>query len=101
MDNRHHPEAAYGEYGGVVPASGAAAAMAFSSQSVMTFAQAGTAAPTARQTPIIAAEAHGLVLWAVRADICSLHFAACRAGAASDTATAVAEDKIDEIGVEE
>lgn len=42
-------------------ASGATAAMAFSSQSVTTLAYAGAAAPTASQAPIVAAQTDRLI----------------------------------------
>src|SRR6476660_1072203 len=50
-------------YGGATPASGATAAMAFSSQSVMTLAYAGAAALTASQAPTTAAEADRLIVY--------------------------------------
>jgi hypothetical protein len=61
--------AAYGVYGDETLASGATAAMAFSSQSVMTLAHAGAAAPTASQAPIVAAQTERFTAWAIEAGI--------------------------------
>src|SRR6266566_487598 len=47
-------------------ARGATAAMAFSSQSVMTLAYAGAGVPTATQAPIMAAGTEPLIVWAIK-----------------------------------